>query len=174
MAGCVTSQNRRSSGPHLRILPSGRQEIRAGKNLVLTCRAQVPNIELVKHLKWINPRGQDIPQDDRWETPSKLEKGPFNSPVLVNGQEHLGWVLDSLNLYKWDKRMLCPNWWTSLLGNSGELNDLFPYQTAPTTSKHFCILSSSVVQKYRHSALCCYFIVIFGLREKFTHNLLHW
>ena len=66
MAGCVTSQNRRSSGPHLRILPSGRQEIRAGKNLVLTCRAQVPNIELVKHLKWINPRGEDIPQDDRW------------------------------------------------------------------------------------------------------------
>ena len=34
-------RSRRSGQPHLRILPSGRQEIRAGKNLVLTCRAQV-------------------------------------------------------------------------------------------------------------------------------------
>ena len=67
IAGCLASHHRRSSEPHLRILPSGRQEIRAGKNLVLTCRAQVANIELVKHLKWINPRGQDIPQDDRWD-----------------------------------------------------------------------------------------------------------
>jgi len=57
--------HRRSAEPHLRILPSGRQEIRAGKNLVLTCRAQVPNIELVKQLRWINPRGAEIPQDDR-------------------------------------------------------------------------------------------------------------
>jgi len=65
ISGCLATQHRRSGEPHLRILPSGRQEIRAGKNLVLTCRAQVPNIELVKQLKWINPRGQDIPQDDR-------------------------------------------------------------------------------------------------------------
>ena len=35
------TRSRRSGHPHLRILPSGRQEIRAGKNLVLTCRAQV-------------------------------------------------------------------------------------------------------------------------------------
>ena len=58
---CIVSvclgTHRRSAEPHLRILPSGRQEIRAGKNLVLTCRAQVPNIELVKQLRWINPRG---------------------------------------------------------------------------------------------------------------------
>ena len=67
VSGCLATQHRRSSEPHLRILPSGRQEIRAGKNLVLTCRAQVPNIELVKQLRWINPRGQDIPQDDRWD-----------------------------------------------------------------------------------------------------------
>ena len=60
-----SQHHRRSAGPHLRILPSGKQEIRAGKNLVLTCRAQVPNIELIKHLRWINPRGQEIPQDDR-------------------------------------------------------------------------------------------------------------
>ena len=87
----------RSTPPHLALRPPGDQ---GREEPGADVRAQVPNIELVKHLKWINPRGQDIPQDDRWETPSKLEKGPFNSPVLVNGQEHLGWVLDSLNLYK--------------------------------------------------------------------------
>jgi len=66
ISGCLGSHHRRSANdPHLRILPSGKQEIRAGKNLVLTCRAQVPNIELIKHLRWINPRGQEIPQDDR-------------------------------------------------------------------------------------------------------------
>jgi len=64
ISNCLCT-HRRSAGPHLRILPSGKQEIRAGKNLVLTCRAQVPNIELIKHLRWINPRGQEIPQDDR-------------------------------------------------------------------------------------------------------------
>ena len=70
--GCLSSSShshkshhRRASEPHLRILPAGSQEIRAGKNLVLTCRAQVPNIPLIKHLRWINPRGQEIPQDDR-------------------------------------------------------------------------------------------------------------
>ena len=39
-------RSRRSGQPHLRILPSGRQEIRAGKNLVLTCRAQVGRGEI--------------------------------------------------------------------------------------------------------------------------------
>ena len=46
------------------ILPSGKLDIRAYKNIVLTCRAQVSNRELIKDLKWINPRGQEIPQDD--------------------------------------------------------------------------------------------------------------
>jgi len=64
LAGC-RGKHRRSSEPYLKILPSGRQEIRAGKNLVLTCRAQVPNIDLIKNLRWYNPRGQEIPQDDR-------------------------------------------------------------------------------------------------------------
>ena len=64
LKGCL-GKHKRSSEPHLKILPSGKQEIRAGKNLVLTCRAQVPNRELIKDLKWINPRGQEIPQDDR-------------------------------------------------------------------------------------------------------------
>jgi hypothetical protein len=57
--GCV-AELKRSTEPHLQILPSGSQEIRAGKNLVLTCRAQVPNQELIKDLKWIDPQGQII------------------------------------------------------------------------------------------------------------------
>ena len=36
---CAGSSNGNSA--QLRILPAGRQELRAGKNLVLTCRAQV-------------------------------------------------------------------------------------------------------------------------------------
>ena len=27
---------------------------------------QVPSLELVRDLRWVNPRGQEIPQDDRW------------------------------------------------------------------------------------------------------------
>ena len=26
---------------------------------------QVPSLELVRDLRWVNPRGQEIPQDDR-------------------------------------------------------------------------------------------------------------
>jgi len=54
-----------ATDPHLQILPSGIQEVSAGKNLVLTCRAQVPNLELMKDMKWIDPLGQDISQDNR-------------------------------------------------------------------------------------------------------------
>ena len=51
--------------PHLLILPEGAQTIRAGKNVVLTCRAQVPNTELVRNLKWIDPEGNEVSQDSR-------------------------------------------------------------------------------------------------------------
>ena len=27
---------------------------------------KVPNLELVRDLRWVNPRGEEIPQDDRW------------------------------------------------------------------------------------------------------------
>ena len=64
LKGCF-GRTKRSPEPHLQILPSGSQEIRAGKNLVLTCRAQVPNQELIKDLKWIDPQGQIISQDNR-------------------------------------------------------------------------------------------------------------
>ena len=64
ITGC-SSGLKRSAEPKLQILPSGSQEIRAGKNLVLTCRAQVPNEELIKDLKWINPQGEIISQDNR-------------------------------------------------------------------------------------------------------------
>ena len=56
---------KRSAESKLEILPSGSQEIKAGKNLVLTCRAQVQNEELMKDLKWINPQGEIISQDSR-------------------------------------------------------------------------------------------------------------
>ena len=62
--GCF-GKHRRSSEPHLRILPSGKQEIRAGKNVVLTCRSQVPNLDLIRDMKWIDPRGKEIEQDER-------------------------------------------------------------------------------------------------------------
>ena len=54
-----------TSKPLLQILPSGSQEIRAGKNLVLTCRAQVSRLELVEYLTWIDPQGQEISRNDR-------------------------------------------------------------------------------------------------------------
>ena len=38
---------------------------RAGKNLVLTCRAQVPNPDLVRELRWFHPSGNQIRQDER-------------------------------------------------------------------------------------------------------------
>ena len=39
---------------------------RVGKNLVLTCRAQVPNPDLVRELRWFHPSGNQIRQDERY------------------------------------------------------------------------------------------------------------
>jgi len=54
--------------PHLKILPEGAQTKRSSKNLFLTCRAQVPNSELVKDMKWLDPEGKEISQDSRMYT----------------------------------------------------------------------------------------------------------
>jgi len=62
--GC-TGRQRRASNPSLRILPNGDQEVRAGKNLVLTCKADVSNPDLVSEIRWYSPSGDLIPQDDR-------------------------------------------------------------------------------------------------------------
>ena len=59
------AQNSGETEPHLEILPKGDQTIRANKNFVLYCRAQVPNSELVKDLKWIDPEGKEVSQDSR-------------------------------------------------------------------------------------------------------------
>ena len=54
-----------ASEPHLKILPEGPQTKRSSMNLVLTCKVQVPNSELVKDIKWLDPEGQEISQDSR-------------------------------------------------------------------------------------------------------------
>ena len=41
-------------------------------NLVLTCKVQVPNSELVKDIKWLDPEGQEISQDSRLDDIIKL------------------------------------------------------------------------------------------------------
>ena len=51
--------------PNLKILPSGPQHVRTGKNLVLTCTAGVPDFELIENLRWRDPAGKLIPQDER-------------------------------------------------------------------------------------------------------------
>jgi len=51
--------------PTIRILPQGDQEVRQGRNIVLTCRAQVRSRELVRDLRWYDPRGLPVQQDDR-------------------------------------------------------------------------------------------------------------
>ena len=61
-AACEGSEAR------LEILPAGKQEVSTGRNLVLTCRAQVPNLELVRDLVWQDPRGQEVQQDSRSAT----------------------------------------------------------------------------------------------------------
>lgn len=77
LSGCF-AETKRSAEPQLQILPSGLQEIRAGKNLVLTCRAQVPNEELIKDLKWIDPQGQIISQDNRVYSESHTEEAAIS------------------------------------------------------------------------------------------------
>ena len=54
-----------ASEPHLKILPEGPQTKRSSMNLVLTCKVQVPNAELVKDIKWVDPEGKEISQDSR-------------------------------------------------------------------------------------------------------------
>ena len=34
--------------------------------LVCVSLHQVPNVSLLKELRWVNPRGEEIPQDDRY------------------------------------------------------------------------------------------------------------
>jgi len=62
-----------AQSPDLKILPEGPQTVRANRNLVLTCRAQVPNSELVKDLKWIDPKGNEVSQDSRMYTEVHVE-----------------------------------------------------------------------------------------------------
>ena len=40
-------------------------QVRVGSSLVLTCRALAPNLELVKDLQWLDPRGRHVTEDGR-------------------------------------------------------------------------------------------------------------
>ena len=48
------------------ILPEGGNIIRSiGANIVLTCKGEAPDPELITDLKWLGPDGRDLPNGDR-------------------------------------------------------------------------------------------------------------
>ena len=48
------------------ILPDGGQLIRPiGANIVLTCKAEVPDPTLITDLRWLGPDGNDLPNGER-------------------------------------------------------------------------------------------------------------
>nr|CAH0111202.1 unnamed protein product [Daphnia galeata] len=48
------------------ILPDGGNIIRpVGANIVLTCKGEVPDPELISELRWLGPNGQELPNGDR-------------------------------------------------------------------------------------------------------------
>lgn len=48
------------------ILPDGGNLIRpVGANIVLTCKGEVPDPELISNLRWLGPDGRDLPNGDR-------------------------------------------------------------------------------------------------------------
>lgn len=55
-----------TDGARLVILPDGGNLIRpVGANIVLTCKGEVDDPELISDLRWIGPNGQEIPNGDR-------------------------------------------------------------------------------------------------------------
>lgn len=55
-----------AEGARLVILPDGGNLIRpVGANIVLTCKGEVDDPELISDLRWIGPSGQEIPNGDR-------------------------------------------------------------------------------------------------------------
>lgn len=55
-----------TEGARLVILPDGGNLIRpVGANIVLTCKGEVDDPELISDLRWIGPNGQEIPNGDR-------------------------------------------------------------------------------------------------------------
>ncbi|XP_071742789.1 fasciclin-2 isoform X4 [Lepeophtheirus salmonis] len=50
---------------HLTIFPTGKQLRPIGKNLFITCKANVQNPELIRDLKWLGPDGEPVPEGDK-------------------------------------------------------------------------------------------------------------
>ncbi|XP_046382239.1 fasciclin-2 [Ischnura elegans] len=61
--------------PHLLIFPSQPVQTKAlGKSALLTCRADVENIELIQDLKWIDPNGRTVEHDSEGQDSSELKR----------------------------------------------------------------------------------------------------
>ena len=65
----------------LRITPAGNLTVASGKNSFFTCKADVPNPELVRDLTWFAPDGRRIPEDDRYEDVEIVDVFAF--PICV-------------------------------------------------------------------------------------------
>ena len=48
------------------ILPDGGNLVRPiGANIVLTCKGEVPDPDLISEMRWLGPDGRDLPNGDR-------------------------------------------------------------------------------------------------------------
>lgn len=57
-----------SDEARLVILPDGGNIVRpVGANIVLTCKGEVPDPDLISDLRWLGPDGRDLPNGDRYD-----------------------------------------------------------------------------------------------------------
>ncbi|XP_046443418.1 fasciclin-2-like isoform X7 [Daphnia pulex] len=63
---CYLCSTAGAQDARLVILPDGGNLIRpVGANIVLTCKGEVPDPELISELRWLGPNGQELPNGDR-------------------------------------------------------------------------------------------------------------
>ena len=57
----------KDSEARLVIMPDGENIVRpVGANIVLTCKGQVPDPELITDLRWLGPDGRDLLNEERY------------------------------------------------------------------------------------------------------------
>ncbi|XP_046443457.1 fasciclin-2-like isoform X12 [Daphnia pulex] len=65
---CYLCSTAGAQDARLVILPDGGNLIRpVGANIVLTCKGEVPDPELISELRWLGPNGQELPNGDSGE-----------------------------------------------------------------------------------------------------------
>jgi len=104
LSGSVMGNSIKDSEARLVIMPDGENIVRpVGANIVLTCKGQVPDPDLITDLRWLGPDGRDLLNEER-----------ISSEDLGNGNGDVGRILFIKGLQEADSgRYTCTAVYTS-------------------------------------------------------------